>query len=312
MKLIQVTEAAEKLGVSRQTLENWGKNGTLRIRAMGKRPAPHWVDADTIDALGDTMQDIEKTRQQLQQEQQQLRDDYNKEREIRKDIERELYLTGKFGSEAICRKDFYQSIPIMLCVIGVLNQREAQIMGDVIGGRALGSIAEEYGLSRARISQIFFKGCQKARRLSNIKEQLDELKELKAEMECMKKEMKVMSQDLKVQQMAEQELQKMEEAERIKHIEETDGILKLYSTKLVDCNFSVRALNCFRAVDIETIGDLAQCSRTWLLKYRNFGKKTLLEVERFLSSQGLDFDTDVDKIYRDRIALRLQESDNNN
>lgn len=53
MRLIQVAEAAKRLGVSRQTLENWGKNGTLKIRTIGKPVNSHWVDADTIEALAD-------------------------------------------------------------------------------------------------------------------------------------------------------------------------------------------------------------------------------------------------------------------
>jgi predicted phage tail protein len=308
MKLIQVTEAAERLGVSRQTLENWGKNGTLKIRTMGKTGNSHWVDADTIDALGDTIQDIENTRKRLQQEQEFIRADYRKESQLRKDIERELFMVGKFGTAVYC-KEFYMSIPIMLNEIGLLNHRESQIMRAIINGNDLGWIAQDYGLTRSRITQIFYKGCRKARELSTIKAQLDELRELKNEMTQMKTELKIMNDELKVQRIAEQELQEMEEAERIKYIKETDEKLKLFNTRLVDCDLSVRALNCLKAADLETIGDLAKCTKCDLLKFRNFGKRSLGELDDFLDSKGLTFGTDVDKIYRDRIAQRLQELD---
>jgi DNA-directed RNA polymerase subunit alpha len=125
----------------------------------------------------------------------------------------------------------------------------------------------------------------------------------------MKTELKIMNDELKVQRIAEQELQEMEEAERIKYIKETDEMLKLFNTRLVDCDLPVRALNCLKSADLETIGDLAKCTKCDLLKFRNFGKKSLGELDDFLDSKGLTFGTDVDKIYRDRIAQRLQELD---
>ena len=307
MKLIKVTEAAERLGVSRQTLENWGKNGTLKIRTMSKEGNSHWVDADTIDALGDTIQDFENARKRLQQEREFIRADYRKEREIRKDIERELYMVDKFGKAALYCREFYMNIPIMLNELGLINYRESQIMRDVINGTDLGWIAQNYGLTRTRITQIFYKGCRKARDLSTIKVQLNELSELKNEMAQMKAELKIMNDELKVQRAAEQELQEMDEEERIKHIKETDEILKMLNTRLVDCNLTVRSLNCLKSADVETIGDLARLTRSELLRFRNFGKKSLGELDDFLDSKGLSFGTDVDKIYRDRTAQRLQE-----
>ena len=306
MKLIQVTEAAERLGVSRQTLENWGKNGTLKIHKTGKPGNAHWVDADTIEALADTIQDVEKARQKLQQEQEQLRADYRKEHELRRDIERELFMVSKFKTAAYAG-EFYMSIPKMLDEIGLLNQREAQIMCHIINGQDLGWIAEEYGLTRARVTQIFYKGCRKARELSTIKQQLDELESLRVEVANMRQEMKVMSKDLKVQQIAEQELLEMEEAERIEYIKKTDHLLILLGTRLVDCDISVRSLNCVKSLDIKTIGDLARAQKTDLLKLRNFGRRSLSELDDFLNSKGLTFGMDVEKIYRDRIAQRLQE-----
>lgn len=306
MKLIPVKEAAERLGVSRQTLENWGKSGALKILTMGKTGNAHWVDADTIEALSATIQDIENARKLLQQEEEHIRADYRKERQLRKDIERELFMVGKFGT-AVCCKEFYMSIPVMLNEIGLLNHRESQIMQAVINGNDIGWIAEDYGMTRTRIMQIFYKGCRKARELSTIKKQLDELRQLRTEMEQMRQSMKIMRQDLKVQQIAQQELQEMEEAERIKRIKETDETLKLYSTRLVNCGLSVRTLNCLIDANIETIGDVAKCLKTDLLKIRNLGRKSMSEIDDFLDSIGLSFGTDVDKVYRDRIAQLLQE-----
>ena len=68
---------------------------------------------------------------------------------------------------------------------------------------------------------------------------------------------------------------------------------QLLKTKLVDKDLSVRALNCLKAADVETIGDLVKLNRNDLLKFRNFGKKSLTELDALLASLDLKFRMDV-------------------
>ena len=68
---------------------------------------------------------------------------------------------------------------------------------------------------------------------------------------------------------------------------------QLLKTKLVDKDLSVRALNCRKAADVETIGDLVKLNRNDLLKFRNFGKKSLTELDALLASLDLKFGMDV-------------------
>ena len=68
---------------------------------------------------------------------------------------------------------------------------------------------------------------------------------------------------------------------------------QLLKTKLVDKDLSVRALNCLKAADVETIGDLVKLNRNELLKFRNFGKKSLTELDALLASLDLKFGMDV-------------------
>ncbi len=68
---------------------------------------------------------------------------------------------------------------------------------------------------------------------------------------------------------------------------------QLLKTKLVDKDLSVRALNCLKAADVETIGDLVKLNRNDLLKFRNFGKKSLTELDALLASLDLKFGMDV-------------------
>ena len=82
--------------------------------------------------------------------------------------------------------------------------------------------------------------------------------------------------------------------------EEVLHMRQLLKTKLVDMNLSVRALNCLKAAEVETLGDLVQYNKTDLLKFRNFGKKSLSELDDLLESLNLSFGTDTSKYKLDK------------
>ena len=82
--------------------------------------------------------------------------------------------------------------------------------------------------------------------------------------------------------------------------EEVLHMRQLLKQKLVDLDLSVRALNCLKAADVETLGDLVQYNKTDLLKFRNFGKKSLTELEELLASLNLSFGTDISRYKLDK------------
>ncbi len=75
---------------------------------------------------------------------------------------------------------------------------------------------------------------------------------------------------------------------------------QLLKTKLVDLDLSVRALNCLKAADVETLGDLVQFNKNDLLKFRNFGKKSLTELEELVKTKGLEFGMNIAKYKLDK------------
>ena len=77
-------------------------------------------------------------------------------------------------------------------------------------------------------------------------------------------------------------------------------IRQLLKTKLVDMDLSVRALNCLKAADVETLGDLVAFNKNDLLKFRNFGKKSLTELEELVKSKGLEFGMNTSKYKLDK------------
>lgn len=82
--------------------------------------------------------------------------------------------------------------------------------------------------------------------------------------------------------------------------EEVLHMRQLLKTKLVDLDLSVRALNCLKAAEVETLGDLVKFNKNDLLKFRNFGKKSLTELDELLESMSLSFGMDVIKYKLDK------------
>jgi len=82
--------------------------------------------------------------------------------------------------------------------------------------------------------------------------------------------------------------------------ENTLHIRQLLKTKLVDMDLSVRALNCLKAADVETLGDLVSFNKNDLLKFRNFGKKSLTELEDLVKAKGLEFGMNTTKYKLDK------------
>ncbi len=89
------------------------------------------------------------------------------------------------------------------------------------------------------------------------------------------------------------------EEEEKQHEEELDEEIlhmrQILKKRLVDLDLSVRALNCLKAAGVNTLGDLVQYQKEDLLKFRNFGKKSLAEIEELLDNYSLDFGMDVAK-----------------
>ncbi|MDE7397657.1 MAG: DNA-directed RNA polymerase subunit alpha, partial [Muribaculum sp.] len=82
--------------------------------------------------------------------------------------------------------------------------------------------------------------------------------------------------------------------------EEVLRMRQLLKSKLVDLDLSVRALNCLKSAEVETLGELVVFNKTDLLKFRNFGKKSLTELDDLLASLNLSFGMDISKYKLDK------------
>ena len=82
--------------------------------------------------------------------------------------------------------------------------------------------------------------------------------------------------------------------------EESLHMRQLLKTKLTDMDLSVRALNCLKAAEVDTLGDLVSFNKNDLMKFRNFGKKSLTELEELVLLKGLSFGMDLSKYKLDK------------
>ena len=82
--------------------------------------------------------------------------------------------------------------------------------------------------------------------------------------------------------------------------EEVLHMRQLLKSKLVDMDLSVRALNCLKSAEVETLGELVKFNKNDLLKFRNFGKKSLTELDELLASLNLSFGMDISKYKLDK------------
>lgn len=95
----------------------------------------------------------------------------------------------------------------------------------------------------------------------------------------------------------------VEESETVEpdnYDEEILHMRQLLKTKLNDMELSVRALNCLKAAEVETLGDLVTHTKSDLMKFRNFGKKSLTELDELIESKGLTFGMDISKYKLDK------------
>lgn len=281
--LIKTSEAAARLGVSRQTIENWGKSGVFDIHKGSGSSHTHYVSAKVIDAICGTAQQAERARQSLLQEQARLEAAREDVWRKRRDIERELYMHNKL-SGGMSNRQFYLIIPAIMLGLGKLKPREADIMAKIIEGADTQDLANEYGLSRARIASIFYQGCRKCQCIEDIQKRIDECDRIEKELKEARDTIKNISARM-LRALTDYQPQ-------------TSEMIRLLNTDIAACNFSTRTTNALIfQLRFKTVADIVKHSKRVLTTAMNFGPKCRGEVESFLEQHGLTFEMDVDAIY---------------
>lgn len=312
-RMISRQEAAEILRVDPQTITNWCNKGVLRAKQVGK-----WlmVDRDTITKLFDSLQDLAESEKVIMELKQ---DNYAKMRELKqaneewqKDV---AFVNGMEKPSRLVR--MIQSL-IDSIDNEIMGERERNILKEYLDGSEFEAIGDEYGLTRERTRQIVEKAMQKLGSLEPYGDVLNRCNDTEAENKMMRSLLKKQDAELaelreRLNIKVEQEKNKTAEEKAMDELSEQDKeVLGLLNTRLVDMNLTVRSLNCLKAADLETFGDLVKCKKIDLLKQRNFGKKSLGELDDLLETMsnihgikfyfGMDVDVYYDRFTRGIIA----------
>lgn len=302
--MISRQDAAEMLRVDPQTVSNWIEKGVLTGRLIGRVVM---VDSDTVNKVFDSLEDLARTEKAI------------------KDLQAENYEKARMFKMAV--DEWQQDIAtvnglerpsrLVRMIISMIENVNTEMMGErerVILQKYLDcydfeAIGDEFGLTRERVRQIIEKAIRKLGSLEPYGDIVNRCNELEAENKLIKATLK--RQEAELAALRDKRDNASDEEKALGAMSETDRlVIEMLNKRLVDMNLTVRALNCLKAADLETFADLVQCNKVNLLKCRNFGKKSLGELDDLLeavsTSIGVKFYFGMDvQPYYDRYAKNL-------
>lgn len=290
-RMVSRQEAAELLNVSPQTISNWVGKGVLNARNSIDGRNTLLIDRKSIERFFDTLEDLALLEKRISIQKNSLKEKQVALDEKIKEMSSANYLFGKGISPYLLRD-------IFCCVIEVagdtlLKDREFEILKSLINGSKIDDIAEEYHLTTSRIMQIINKAIHKVSTMMNWPEWHEDYKRVV-------EENRYLSVLIENQQVCIKELEEMLNVKRGVEEEESGipgyskmELEKVLGRRLDEENLSIRCLNCLRYADIVTVRDLVRVQRTDLMKYRNFGVKSLRELDEYLDSLNLSFGMDI-------------------
>ena len=269
-RMITRKEAAQLLKCTPQSISYMVSNGILKGHKVKDRIL---VDSDTITKQFDTILDYVSTKENVEKLTEVL---HKKEAELEDRIKDLEYEMGLIDSPSRAASDI--GATLLLSELNhyqdMLNHREFSILRDFIEGmRGFDELADKYCLTRERIRQVIVRGLNRIRMNDASKRMTDEII--------------LLNQHIK-------ELETEKENDREQYLKSLSGqenkpYSPVMNKKLVECDLSVRALNCIRYLELETLGDLANSDKRLLMAVRNMGKKTMQEFEILLEHYGLEF-----------------------
>ena len=273
-------KAAEILGVSRQTISNYIKEGIL-----GSYVGEHgimYVNSEDIDKYAQKYKMIAANEKMI--------DEKLKEVEYRKrainveltELRNRATANGKLAANAVGMLFGVINTMSHLGVVPNLSYRESNILKDIINGMSYDELSLKYDLTPTRIRQIVDKTCNKLTYNEDLAiAELSTNKALQYEVERLKKVIKSL-------QVSYDEYRRAKGDKPV-----SSAVLPplILSRDLKDCGFSVRILNALKGFDVYTVGDLVRNlrGRSELMKLRNLGRKSVWTILDFVEENNLDF-----------------------
>ena len=279
-KLLSTQQAADYMGVSRQTVSNYISRGILK--AFGSHNYP-MVDKAAIDKIFDSINDVEASRMELAKMKEEINRDCEDTRKLLDDTRTEKTLARYLKSIPIPTESGGILAAIISSMGNHLSPRSIDILNCFLRGKSVWEISKKYNVSNARLLQVARSGVcaiQQLPKYSDLEEKIDSL-------EKQNKQLKSYINNFMGGRMPDGKL-----------TEEDCTTLRLWDTDLEDLPLSVRTINGLRTVDITKLGEVIPLSKDDLRKISGIGHKCIGEIEDMLNSFGLEFCTDTGPLLR--------------
>lgn len=291
-EFITAKQAAEIAGVTTNTIQNLCRAKAIRHRMRGHM---YYVSKDDIEKYKDKIEVIHEAEVDIAEYEEQI---LNRKAELL-NAEEDLHF------RIVNMQMFPQRINAIFEILyaalnhyeiqwqdSILTEREVNMLKDGLKGKTLDKMSDECGLTRARVLQLWHRALHK---FATAKNELARRDDIIADLkEHIKK------QNEKIFEYEHPERQPLAEVYSAKAI----GIAKALMLNVKDLNLSVRCLNGLDYFGIETLYDLVKFHRIDLLKARNFGKKSLTELDELLERKELSFAMPTEKY--ESIMLELK------
>lgn len=289
------------LGTTPQTVSNWVADGLLAGHVVGRALM---VDKKTVESHFDTLKDIAVMEETVAARKETLSRETERLQAEMDDVLEGRELLGSKARSCLLR-------PVMGAIIDVagkdvLTDRENAILSRTVDGEDMDSLVRSFGLTKARLLQIYHKSLTKVACMQDYSQMRREKKQLEKDKKALTAGLESLQNRVReLETMLELRLEKGREERQNGIYDESPGSMtNLLKTELSGMNLSVRCMVVLRREDIRTLGDLVRLRKTDVLKYRNIGRKSLTELDDMLEGLGLSWGMDVEKmIEADMLAM---------
>lgn len=287
-KYISAHDAAKMAGVTTQTIRNLCKAGTLSFQKRQNLFYPSREDveryADTIADIHNITTDIEQYKHQLETERTVLKDELCT---MQAKYRERMYHLDMFPKRIEVIRDTLFAVIEGLRKYAdqydfCINKRELDAVWDALQGKTFEEIGNDMRpfVTKESARQIWAKGLRK---FAHVKAAFYHIN---SENDLLKETLKEKNDEIAT-------LHAQLEGKQNVIDDGTRKLSRLLAMQLVDFDFTIRCLNVLKYAEIYTVRDLVRLHRPDLLKFRNFGRKSLTELDEFIEVHGLSWGMDV-------------------
>ena len=272
--MISRQEAAELLDCDPQTISNWVEKGAIIGHKVGNYLM---IDRESIEHYFDDFKVLADMASKIAELKTEYQNIINDQKALLDEAKGDS-LTSQRAKEIFRRNQLTLISLSESYYKGYFNNREREVLVDVIKGVKLEDIGKKLGLTRERIMQIATKAANKLTQIEDLKQIRDENIALKEENDRLKQY--IADQNLKVNA--------YENSDRLR--------FTIFEKRLNELNLTVRTQNGLKQLNCDTLGDVVKLDMSMLLKARNFGKKSLAEIDEFIKRLGLHWGMNPEKM----------------